>query len=118
MTRPKKTARELRAEAIEIVRSSARQRDRDGDPEGAGVLRDIADQIGRIRLTKADDPRTGRPFGDHGPTEAALAFALDATKHDGDTSNQVAFLSAWSEGSAFKEWPEFYTWLADWERGR
>jgi hypothetical protein len=55
------------------------------------------------------DPRTGRPFGDHGTGAQAIEFALDHTDHD--LGNMEAFLIAWREGGAFEEWPEFYTWL-------
>lgn len=57
------------------------------------------------------DPRTGRPLGDHGSAEAAIEFALDGTNHDHDAYNALTFLSAWREGAAFEEWPEFYPWL-------
>ena len=41
----------IRREAATLAREAARDREADGDPEGAGVLRDLADRIGRIRLT-------------------------------------------------------------------
>ncbi len=46
------SARELRAEAVRIARQWARDRHADGDPEGAGVIRDLADSIARIKLLK------------------------------------------------------------------
>lgn len=46
------TARELRDEAVRIARAWARDRAADGDPEGAGVIRDLADRIARIKLLK------------------------------------------------------------------
>jgi len=54
------------------------------------------------------DPRTGRPIGDHGTALDAIRFVLD--KSDSDPVNQVDFLRAWCEG-ALDEWPEFYDWL-------
>jgi len=59
-----------------------------------------------------NDPTTGRPYGDHGTSEQAINWALDGRNHDNDAYNQIAFLTAWREGDAFGEWPEFYTWLA------
>lgn len=56
------------------------------------------------------DPRTGRPWGDHGTASQALEWALDGG--DSDLGNQIEFLRAWREGDAFDEWPEFYGWLA------
>jgi hypothetical protein len=53
-----------------------------------------------------DDPRTGRPCGDHGTAEQAIRYALD---HAGNECQE--FLQAWNEG-ALDEWPEFYPWLA------
>lgn len=64
------------------------------------------------------DPRTGRPFGDHGTANQAIEYALDASKHDFDVANQIEFLKAWREGGAFEEWPEFYAGLADQEQPR
>lgn len=46
------TARELRADAVRIARQWARDRHADGDPEGASVIYDLADRIGRIKLLK------------------------------------------------------------------
>jgi hypothetical protein len=43
--------KDIRAEAIALARSYARQRDHDGDPEGAAVIRDLASELARIRLT-------------------------------------------------------------------
>lgn len=47
-----KTPREIRADAVAVARLHASERDRDGDPEGAAAMRDLANSIGRIRLTK------------------------------------------------------------------
>jgi hypothetical protein len=63
----------------------------------------------RHRTEKRIDPRTGRPIGDHGSAEAAIEFAR---AHAGNSHELIAFLEAWTEGRAFEEWPEFYTWLA------
>jgi hypothetical protein len=55
------------------------------------------------------DPKTGRPFGDHGTAAQAIEFALDS----GDSYFEVdTFLRHWREGD-LDEWPEFYAWLAD-----
>lgn len=56
------------------------------------------------------DPRTGRPFGDHGTAQAAIDYVL---------SNDIgifgleaeAFLRSWNEGN-LTEWPDYYEWLA------
>lgn len=53
MTRARKTAAEVRAEAYRLVRAEAVEREKTGDPEGAGVLRDLARDIKAIRLTQA-----------------------------------------------------------------
>lgn len=58
------------------------------------------------------DPHTGRPFGDHGTSAQALAWAFD---HDEEPE---AFLLAWRDGSAWEEWPEFYEWLEPWPAAR
>ena len=42
----------IREEAAELARQTAQQREQDGDAEGADVLRDLAAQIRRIRLTE------------------------------------------------------------------
>ena len=46
----RKSAGAVRAEAAQLARDFAEERDRDGDPEGAGVLRDLADAIEAIAL--------------------------------------------------------------------
>jgi hypothetical protein len=57
----------------------------------------------------ANDPRTGRPFGDHGTANDAIEYALDVVMdEDCDCSG---FLRAWREGD-LGDWPEFYEWLA------
>ena len=55
------------------------------------------------------DPRTGRPWGDHGTANDAIEFALDV---DDDCET---FLREWRTGS-LDEWPEYYQWLK--EKGR
>lgn len=52
MARQRKAPIAIRVEAEEIAREWARDREAEGDPEGAGVIRDLADRIGRIRLTE------------------------------------------------------------------
>lgn len=42
----------IREEAFELARMAAEQREADGDPEGAEVIRDLAEQIRNIRLTE------------------------------------------------------------------
>lgn len=61
--------------------------------------------------TSARDPKTGRPFGDHGPAQAAIDFLLDHRQAPGE---ETEFLRAWREGD-LDEWPEFYSWLKRWE---
>ncbi len=48
--RQARTARDVRQEAVAMARRWARDRMADGDPEGAGVIRDLADAIARIKL--------------------------------------------------------------------
>ena len=55
------------------------------------------------------DPRTGRPFGDHGTASQAIEWALD---HEAD--EPIAFLIDWREGSTY-EYPEFLDWLKEQE---
>lgn len=57
------------------------------------------------------DPRTGRPYGDHGTANQAIEFTLDNINAAGC---EVEFLRAWREGDLV-EWPEFYTWLKNQE---
>ncbi len=47
-----KTATEIRREAAALAREYAREHLRDGDPEGAGVMRDLTQAIARIKLTR------------------------------------------------------------------
>lgn len=66
------------------------------------------------------DPRTGRPFGDHGTAVQALNFALYHMKdEDGgypvNDDDRMMFLREWFEGAAADEFPEFYTWLKEQE---
>lgn len=51
MTRQAKRAADVRDEAYRLALDAARERMSDGDPEGAGVIRDLAASIKRIRLT-------------------------------------------------------------------
>lgn len=52
MSRMKKSPDDIRREAAAMVRTWAREQERLGDAEGAGMLRDLALEISRIRLTK------------------------------------------------------------------
>jgi hypothetical protein len=54
------------------------------------------------------DPNTGRPCGDHGTAQNALDYALDVIE---DWAEMVDFLTAWRDGAAFEDWPEYYDWL-------
>lgn len=65
--------------------------------------------------TKTDiDPSTNRPWGDHGTSAQAIEWALHV-----NTDGQVEeFLTEWQVGGAFEEWPEFYEWLAEQEKGQ
>lgn len=54
----------------------------------------------------ASDPRTGRPFGDHGTALQAITFVLDINR----THEKLAFLRSWRCGD-LAEWPEYYAWL-------
>ena len=53
-----------------------------------------------------NDPLTGRRWGDHGSALSAIDYALDVMRGE-----EREFLSAWRDGDAGKEWPEFYEWL-------
>lgn len=59
--RQAKRPADVRDEAYQLALEAARDRDRDGDPEGAGVIRDLAASIKRLRLTRdlAGTPRGG-----------------------------------------------------------
>lgn len=48
--RRNRSGSEVRADAVALAREAADQRFRDGDPEGADVIRDLAKAIGRIQL--------------------------------------------------------------------
>jgi hypothetical protein len=81
----------------------------------------IIETLQRWGLWKRDlpiDSETGFPVGYHGEPQDAIDYALDGVRHDWDQGNQLAFLEAWQEGSAFEEWPEFYTWLRERSDGR
>lgn len=59
------------------------------------------------------DPNTGRIKGDHGTHQDAVEYILDVQQAPGE---ETEFLQAWSDGTAYEEWPEFYDWLR--EKGR
>ncbi len=46
-----KTAKAIRDEAVEIVHGWIAEREETGDPEGAGVMRMLRDELKAIRLT-------------------------------------------------------------------
>lgn len=52
MKRQAKPPADVRDEAYRLALEHARDREADGDPEGAGVIRDLAAAIKRIRLTR------------------------------------------------------------------
>jgi hypothetical protein len=58
------------------------------------------------------DPRTGRPFGDHGTGSQAIEWALYINR-DGQVEE---FLGEWFVGAAADEWPDYYEWLNEQER--
>lgn len=60
-----------------------------------------------------EDPRTGRPLGDHGTAVQAIDFALEHCNEWGPGEGED-FLRHWREGS-LDEWPEFYEWLKEQE---
>lgn len=47
----RKTAAEVRKQASLLVRYRANERELEGDPEGADILRDVAREILKLRLT-------------------------------------------------------------------
>lgn len=52
MARYRKELHTIRREAAQLARNAAVEREKDGDPEGAGVIRDLAADIEKIRLTE------------------------------------------------------------------
>ncbi len=54
MSRKHKTGSEVRLEAVRLAQYVAEQRERDGDPEGAQVIRELADDIRAINLFKSE----------------------------------------------------------------
>lgn len=61
-----------------------------------------------------NDPATGRPYGDHGTADDAIAFVLDNPGRDIEAES---FLRYWDVGD-LRGWPEYYAWLAARERAR
>lgn len=59
------------------------------------------------------DPRTGRPFGDHGKGEDAIKYALNLADH----WEMRDFLEGWQMGD-LEEWPDYYEWLKKTESAR
>ena len=57
------------------------------------------------------DPRTGRPFGNHGSANEAHLWGLEIGDRFREVDDFETFIKVWQEGSAFEEWPEFYRWL-------
>lgn len=52
MMRRPLTPIDIRNRAARLAREAAREREACGDPEGAGVIRDLANEISRIRTTE------------------------------------------------------------------
>jgi hypothetical protein len=50
MTKKQKTAGQVRKEAYGMARDAADEREKEGDPEGAGVIRDLAQAIKAIPI--------------------------------------------------------------------
>lgn len=50
-----KTAGQVRKEAADIARAAVRERESTGDPEGAGVIREIVRNILSIRIRPTGD---------------------------------------------------------------
>lgn len=42
----------IRVAAVELAQNAATEREKDGDPEGADVIRDLAEQISKIPLSE------------------------------------------------------------------
>lgn len=51
MASKRKTPAEIRSEASALAKYSAEEREREGDPEGAGVLRDLTTAIKKMKLS-------------------------------------------------------------------
>ena len=62
--RQTKSSADLRDEAYRLALNVARERESDGDPEGAGVIRDLAASIKRITLTRDLVEPTPSTIGD------------------------------------------------------
>ena len=60
------------------------------------------------------DPTTGRPYGDHGTADDAVAFILN---YRGGDIEAESFLRYWDVGD-LRAWPEYYSWLAARELAR
>lgn len=60
-------------------------------------------------VSAAFDPRTGRPYGDHGTAIEAIQFAAESGKVP---MEEAAFLKNWMEGN-LDQFPEYYSWLKD-----
>jgi hypothetical protein len=57
-----------------------------------------------------NDPRTGRPWGDHGTANQAIDFTLQPFVDLGCPAED--FLRCWRDGD-LEEWPEFYDFLKE-----
>ena len=78
MRQPKRPS-DVRDEAYRLALFHARERANEGDPEGAGVIRDLAASIKRIRLTlDVAGAATARTIGDL-DLNVRLANTLGAT---------------------------------------
>ena len=84
-----------------------------------GTSRCVACQSDLAKLTAARekvaaaadlsiDPRTGRPYGDHGTANQVIEYILQPRVDLGCPAED--FLKCWREGD-LEEWPEYYEWL-------
>ena len=69
-------------------------------------------------MTNKIDPRTSRPFGDHGTEAQAMDFASENLGDSEGDSEIAEFLRDWRDGTALTYWPEFYDWLREQEAGQ
>ncbi len=58
-------------------------------------------------MTTAIDPRTDRPYGDHGTANEAIDYAIERAGIEAGE-----FLVAWREGT-LEEWDDFYAYIDD-----
>jgi hypothetical protein len=70
----------------------------------------MADIRDNSNMDVGQDPRTGRPLGDHGTALQAIDWILNHC-NSSDRFEIQPFLKSWMEGD-LDEWPEFYEWLS------